>query len=414
MKYARSVLLFGHLGIFPYAVAFADAVPDLVWSIDAGDTRKPGAGYEIASSVETHPIYLAQPADGAYHHHPLLFHHDGVFYAVFSECRTGEDGPGQRVRIATSVNGKNWTKPSVVLDNIDDYSLDWKESGRMSTPVALFEVDDRVWLISDITDVVGFTNKPGSTKVVSKTRKSGLQRIRIFLGYFASEILRDGAVGEQMWVMEKAPEPVERSAFIRYPTLYEAADADFRESFLRKLASHETRVGPVERLKNTRIAQDGHRLAEHTIFQRPDRQWIQLARDTSYSHRLYFSQSSDGKSFSVPVQTGIPDSPSKTIAGSLPDGRNFIIGNFVHNPETDSIKKHYKRYPLVIALSSDGKKFDRAYAIRAEPTEPRFEVGGSSDGYQYPDVAILGDTMWVIYSENKQDIYVSKLPWKEL
>ena len=76
--------------------------------------------------------------------------------------------------------------------------------------------------------------------------------------------------------------------------------------------------------------------------------------------------------------------------------------------------RHYKRYPLVLTLSEDGKIFDQAYAICAEPTVPRFEVGGSSDGYQYPDAVVIGDSLWVIYSVNKQDISISKLNWREL
>jgi hypothetical protein len=388
--------------------------PEKMWVVEAGDLRLPQAGYKLVPGIKSHLIYLAKPSDGAYHHHSSLTYHNGIFYAAFSEGSSGEDGPGQRVRITTSRNGKIWNESTLALDALDDYSLDWKEVGRMSTPISWVIVDDRVWVICDVTDVIGFSNKAGSSKIVSKVRKSGLQRVLVFVGLFASEVLPDGTIGEQFWIMEDPPESIEDSPYGIFSTIYDTKYDMFRNIFLKEVKMFKTGVGPVERLKNTRIANDGHRLAEHTIYRRPDGQWIQLARDLNYSHFLYYSESIDGLTFSVPVRTNIPDSPSKTVAGSLPDGRSYIIGNFVHNPEKDSTKKHYKRYPLVLALSQDGKIFDRAYAIRSEPTVPRFEVGGSSDGYQYPDAVVVADTLWIIYSVNKQDICASKLNWREL
>jgi hypothetical protein len=388
--------------------------PQKMWAVEAGDNRLPQAGYKMVPDIESYPVYLADEAIGAYHHHPVLLYYNDRVYAAFSEGSSGEDGPGQRVRVTTSSDGKKWSKSVLALDAVDDYSRDWKEAGRMSTPISWIVVDDRVWIVSDVTNVTGFTDEPGGKKIVSKVRKSGLQRVLVFFGYFVSEVLPDGNIGDQFWLNDEAPEFVRDFPSIVDITVHDPKYSTIRENIVDEVTKNQTRVGPEERLKDTRIAQDDHLLGEHTIYQRSDGVWIQLARDLNYSHFLYSSESKDGKKFSTPLQTNIPDSPSKTLAGSLPDGRIYIIGNFVHNPEQDATKKHYKRYPLVLALSRDGKTFDKSFAVRAKPTVPRFEVGGSSDGYQYPDAVIVGDTMWIIYSENKQDIYISKLNWQEL
>jgi hypothetical protein len=394
--------------------SWATSEPLSMWATEAGDNRQAAAGYKIAAGIESYLIYLAKPEEGAYHHHPFILHHDGVFFAAFSECRSGEDGPGQRVRVTTSVDGKTWSQSTLAVDALDDYSRDWEESGRMSTPIAWMVADGRAWVMSEVTDVIGFAEDAGSREIVSQVRRSGLQRIRDLLGFIATEVNRDGTIGARVWLMDDPPELTDLAPTGQYTGLSDPGFDGPGAALLEGLRENETPVGPAELLNDTRIGDDGHVLGEHTLYRRPDGHWVQLARDLNYSHRLYYSESEDGRHFSTPTRTDIPDSPSKTTSGSLPDGRNFIIGNFVHDTEQDGTRKHYKRYPLVIALSGDGKTFDRAYAIRAAPTEPRFEVGGSSDGYQYPDAIVVRDDLWVIYSINKQDIAISRLPWKDL
>jgi len=263
-----------------------------------------------------------------------------------------------------------------------------------------------------VADRIGFTEK-GGEEIVSKVHKSGLDPYWVTIGRVATEVLPDGSRGRRFWIADKAPQAAEMVPGPRYPALGDAQFDDIREAFLAVSKEHYTRIGPESRLENTMVAVDGHRLCEHAIYRRPDGMWVQLARDLDYSHRLYYAQSADGVDFTTPVQTDIPDAPSLTTAGRLPDGRNFIIGNFVHNPETDATERHYPRYPLVIALSTDGKVFDKAYAIRIEPTTVRFPCGGSADGYDYPDAIVVDDSIWVVYSINKQDIGLSRVYWKE-
>lgn len=406
------LLLWVSVGCLPAAASMDRSV--VAWDLPAGDLRLENAGYADAPESESSLIYLATPEDGAYHHHPVLLHHDGIFYGAFSECRSGEDGPGQRVRVTTSRDGRTWGRSTLAVHALDDYALDWKESGRMSTPIAWIVVDAQAWLISSATDVIGFTDRAGSRTIVSSVRRSGLQRVLVDIGLIATRVAPDGTVGDRVWLLEAVPDLPGLDPSLRYACVADSAYDKVRDTLLALAREKETRVGPVDRLADTRLGSDGHVLAEHTLYRRPDGSWVQLARDLNYSHRLYASESMDGCRFTIPVRTDIPDSASKTTSGTLPDGRNFIIGNFVHDPTQDATRKHYKRYPLAIALSADGRVFDRAWAVRSKPTQPRFEVGGSSDGYQYPDAVVVGENLWVIYSINKQDIAISRLNWRKL
>ena len=110
--------------------------------------------------------------------------------------------------------------------------------------------------------------------------------------------------------------------------------------------------------------------------------------------------------WSLPVQTKIPDSRSKTCAGVLPaadgDGDRFIIGN--------QLPKRFDRDPLTIVLSANGVSFDRIFAVRAGAPAKRYPGVGKGPGYQYPAATLLDDeTLLVAYSVNKEDIAVTRV-----
>ena len=139
------------------------------------------------------------------------------------------------------------------------------------------------------------------------------------------------------------------------------------------------------------------------------------AKDFLYSHCLYASLSRDGgKSWTKPVRTNIPDSPSRSSAGSLPDGRCYLVGNQVAEPFSKREHKHYTRDPLVVSVSEDGVSFDRAAAIRTGAPGLRARGGGKGRGYQYPATVIVGDSLWVLYSVGEEDIAISCVPLDRL
>ena len=132
---------------------------------------------------------------------------------------------------------------------------------------------------------------------------------------------------------------------------------------------------------------------------------------------LCFSQrQGGGGSWSAPGTTKLTDIHANTNAGTLPDGRVYLL----HNPV---IASKSKRDPLVLSLSSDGYSFDQAFvalSCRLPPvTSPgqktsgctaRNHVGGGSPGPQYPQGLVHGADLYVIMSINKEDIWVQRIP----
>ena len=70
---------------------------------------------------------------------------------------------------------------------------------------------------------------------------------------------------------------------------------------------------------------------------------------------------------------------------------------------------------MVLTTSDDGVVFDRHYILGDEPhTGPRMPGRAKSGRYGYPSFHILDDTMFVIYSIEKEDIGVCRFALSEL
>jgi len=123
----------------------------------------------------------------------------------------------------------------------------------------------------------------------------------------------------------------------------------------------------------------------------------------NYSGALYASLSRDrGRTWSRPARTNFPDSLARHATGRLPDGQYFLI----NNPSS----KRLDRSILTIALSRDGRTYDRAWVVRNEPTVKRFDGKSKLDGWQYPHALARGKHLVVAYSINKEDVAVSRIP----
>ena len=141
---------------------------------------------------------------------------------------------------------------------------------------------------------------------------------------------------------------------------------------------------------------------EPSVFQRKDGALVMVFRDQDSSFKKLGSVSRDqGETWTEAVETTFPDSRSKQCAGNLPDGTPFFIGN--PGPGKD-------RSRLILATASDGMTFDKAWTLRQDPSERRFEGKAKTLGYSYPKAFVAPDYLYVAYSVNKEEIAVTRLP----
>lgn len=107
--------------------------------------------------------------------------------------------------------------------------------------------------------------------------------------------------------------------------------------------------------------------------------------------------------WSAPVLSSVPDSGSRTCTTRLPnDGGIFLVGNQIDKG----------RDPVTIAVSRDGRVFDRHWAVRYGAPPVRYPGTAKGPGFQYPGAVVLEDKqeMIVCYSVGKEDIALTRFP----
>ena len=147
---------------------------------------------------------------------------------------------------------------------------------------------------------------------------------------------------------------------------------------------------------------------EPSQYLAPDGKLVMLFRDQASSFVKLVSVSEDqGASWTPTTKTNIPDSRSKQCAGTLPDGRAFWVGNPTGSKS---------RRALVLALSRDGFLFDKAYLLAGPKNLPprRSEGRYKTLGYNYPKAVVIGDTLWISLSVNKEDAVLYRVPVNSL
>ena len=152
---------------------------------------------------------------------------------------------------------------------------------------------------------------------------------RVGRGRVARSVAPNGDMGPIFWLVDDPPAPIED--FRQYP---DARDPQYREvaSQINHYLANPLRMPAWDFLNHTDrpLSVDNHKMCEPSAYRRPDGVLVKLSRDCGPhgSHQLYASFSQDGgKEWPTAVRTNIPDSPSKTVSGTLPNGMNYLIGN---------------------------------------------------------------------------------------
>jgi BNR repeat-like domain len=380
-------------------IALCSATPEDVvkmWKCPMPDPAKVGAGYEPVKGVIHAPVFKATRETGGYNHHAKIIHFKGKYYALWSNQKYAEDAPGQKVLYSTSEDGKKWTTCKNMFPSMHK-EAPWGTSGINLSANKWVIQNGRLYARAWCGATIGRTDLH-KTKIVQKHSRKYCFAVRKVYSHLYREVLPNGELGP---IASFKPQELPKNILVRV--------VDAKKAYPE--LKHSKNL--IKRTLGKVVKGSKRRLCEATPYQRKDGSHVVLFRDDNYSHRKWVTFSKDGKNWTPAKPTNIPDSPSATTSLTLKDGTVLLIGNHMA-PEFDNPKRrHFGRDPLMVSVSKDGLNYTKSYAIRSgkqKYTVPRKVVRGRGGGAQYPDAIIVGDTVLVIYSHGKEDIWVSLFP----
>lgn len=355
--------------------------------------------YQVLRASRLFPK-LSDGQGWTFHHAQMLAYWKGKFYAEFIASPLQENGLPTNVMMASSADGRHWSMPIVIFPQWNDFK------------------DPEHPIHSQLHQRMGFYVAPnGKLLVISHYGQWNNEKNDIFggPGFVVREVREDGSFGPiyfvrfgQGWSATNAP----------YPWYTSSPDKQF-EGACRALLANKFVTDQWFELGKGFPADD--------YIQIPG---VQPASEEARSHRkaLSFFTRKDGtvvgiwkeawtaisddhgNTWSVPVQApGVAHTFAKLWGQKTSDGRYALAYDPFDSPPG-------YRWPLVAASSNDGITFDHMLAVYGEVPYRRYPGLAKNNGPQYMRGIAEGNpqppdgAMWMVFSVNKEDIWVTRIP----
>ncbi len=351
--------------------------------------RFPGVPQGLFDLGDTVTLGLARPPEcerivvhesPGYVNNVLVTAFEGRYYCMWQSSERDEDTPDTRVVYATSADGVHWEGPmdlAVPTDSTFVTPGGWLQSGETLTAVLNY--------------ICAPDRSKGGTAWFTSTRDG--------VAWTVPQPLRMADGRPLPGILEQDP--------LRLPDGRTVGAAHFRPGLRVNPVFTDDPAALTGWTEAAFPAGEGSPL-EPSQYVTPDGKLVMFFRDQASSFAKLASISEDqGASWTPPMKTNIPDSRSKQCAGTLPDGRAFWVGNPTGSKS---------RLALALALSTDGYNFDKAFLLAGPSDLPprRSEGRYKTLGYNYPKAVVLGDTLWISLSINKEDAVLYRVPLKSL
>jgi hypothetical protein len=355
-------------------------------------------GLKVASGLETYLVIrsnrehpeLAEGLGWTYQHHPDIAVWHGRLFVGWNSCQMDEDTWPSRELISSSVNGKDWTKPTEMFPQ------------GVSTPLRMYfylSPNRRMLLIA------------GLRKNQERTKERDKNSLVV------REILADHSLGNIFTL--KSPDEFTS----KYPLPYDKSpDKGFIEACKYLLSDniylqqqdYGNMVDAAKRMKwnnpenwsgNDELKKEAENFGKAMcFFERKDgalvgigkKRWVTVSVD-------------NGKTWAQPTQPqSLITGMGKVWGQRTSDGRYALI----YNPDLT------RRWPLVMLTSDDGITFYDPVALHGDLPQRRYEGLYKDAGLSYHrglskwnnDGSIKDDALWMVYSLNKEDIRVIRVP----
>ncbi len=344
--------------------------------------------FQVLRANRTHPD--APGADGlgwTYNHAPMLCYWQGRFYLQYLSDPVGEHIPPGHTLLTESKDGCHWSQPRVVFPS--------------------FQVSDKLGM-SVAHQRMGFFVAPnGRLLTLAFYGHAPRPNDGKGLGRAVREVKQNGDLGpihflrynrHAGWNETNTP----------YPFYSSSGDAGFVaacEALLtNKLMTQQW--WEEDRADDGFFAiagrESGFDAKAFSFYHRKDGAVVGL-----WKKRWTALSFDGGASWTEPVQAPTLVTGGAKIWGQRTDDDRYALA---FNPHTAH------RWPLVVVTGEDGITFDQMLTAHGEIPYPRFDGQYKSMGPQYVRGIVEGngnppgDDLWLTYSVNKEDIWITKLP----
>ncbi|OIN58686.1 exo-alpha-sialidase [Arsenicibacter rosenii] len=330
-----------------------------------------------------------------YNHAPMLAYWNNTYYLQYLSNPVGEHVPPGQTLLMTSKDGYTWTKPAVIFPV---YRLPdgFKKAGRPEVASKLDAVmhqrmgffvakNKRLLTLAFYGIVMGPKDDPNDG--------NGIGRV-------VREIYADGSMGPIYFIRHNSSWDAGKSAYPFYTT---SKDKGFVEACNELLANPLMMQQWVEEAdRNDPLIPLKKEVKAFSYYHLPDGRVVGL-----WKHALTSISSDNGKTWAYsPLRApGFVNSNAKIWGQRTADGRYVTV----YNPSEF-------RWPLALSTSTDGLNYTNLLLVNGEISPMRYGGAYKSYGPQYVRGIEEGNgtppdgNLWVTYSMNKEDIWVSKIP----
>ncbi len=354
----------------------------------------PAVGVHSYQTFRANRSYPSPEKGWTYNHAPMLAYWNNTFFISYLSNPVGEHIPPGQSLLQTSPDGIHWSEPEVVFPPYPIPDGTAKE-GRPGVAANLDAVMHQRMAFHVASSgrllVLGYYGFALDDKDHPNDGKG--------IGRVVREVYKDGSKGPIYFIRKnkswKQP--------LRHPEFEESSDAGFVAACKELLSSplrmqewveEADRDDPLIPLKKQYKA--------FSYYHLPDNRVVGL-----WKNALTSLSTDGGKTWEyAPLRApGFVNANAKIWGQQTSDNRYATV----YNPSEF-------RWPLAVSVSDDGLQYTNLLLVNGEITAMRYGGNYKSYGPQYVRGIIAGNgappdgNLWVTYSMNKEDIWVSSIP----
>ena len=329
-----------------------------------------------------------------YNHQPMMAYWNGRFWLHYLSDPKDEQVPPSRTLLLSSADGYTWTTPEILFPEYD-VPEGFKKAGVEGEAHNLKAVmhQRQGFYVSKDNHLYAL----GGYGVCLNKKDHNNDGNGI--GRVIREIKRDGSLGKIYFIYYNHDFNEKNTDF----PYYKKGDKYLRKACEEILSNPRMLMGWVEEADRNEPLIPLHKpYKAYCDYTLPDGRLVAL-----WKHALTSISSDGGKTWSEPVERapGFVNSNAKIWGQRLSDGSYATI----YNPSEF-------RWPLGISLSEDGLDYTTLNLVCGEVPPMRYGGNYKSYGPQYVRGILEGNGMpkdsdlWVTWSMNKEDMWVSHIP----